>query len=70
MEATGLTLPLASPAPDAAVKDVRSQAVIAGDSALSKEAEMKLRAQDTAAAQTEINLAVGEGEVRIVDDSF
>jgi len=70
MEATGLTLPLASPAPDAAVKDVRSQAVIAGDSALSKEAEMKLRAQDTAAAQTENNLAVGEGEVRIVDDSF
>ena len=45
MEATGLTLPLASPAPDAAVKDVRSQAVIAGDSALSKEAEMKLREQ-------------------------
>jgi hypothetical protein len=70
MEATGLTLPLASPAPDAAVKDVRMQAVIAGDSALSKEVDRKLRAEDTAAAQAETSLAPGEGEVRVVDDSF
>ncbi|HWY45903.1 MAG TPA: hypothetical protein VNX70_00880, partial [Bryobacteraceae bacterium] len=60
MEATGLTLPLASPAPDAAVKDVRTQAVIAGDSALSKEAGGK----------TATNLTPGEGEIRVVDDSF
>ena len=70
MEATGLNLPLASPAPDAAVKDVRTQAVIAGDSALSMEAETKLRSEDTAAAQAETALAPGEGEIRVVDDSF
>jgi hypothetical protein len=70
MEATGLTLPLASPAPDAATKDVRTQAVIAGDSALSKEIDTKLRAQDTTIAQSETNLAPAEGEVRVVDDSF
>ena len=70
MEATGVTLPLASPATDSAVKDVRTQAVIAGDSALSKEADAKLRAQDTASPQTEPNLARGEGEIRVVDDSF
>ncbi len=70
MEATGLTLPLASPVTDAAVTDVRTQAVIAGESALSKEAGTKLRAQDTRAAQTQTNLASGEGEVRVVDDSF
>jgi hypothetical protein len=70
MEATGLTLPLASPATETTVKDVRTQAVVAGDSVLSKEADTKLRAQDTASAQTETNLAPGEGEIRVVDDSF
>jgi len=35
MEATGLTLPLANSRPDVTVRDVRTQAVIAGDSVLS-----------------------------------
>jgi hypothetical protein len=70
LETTGITLPLASPVTDIAGKDVRTQAVIAGDSALAKEAEAKLRAQDTAAAHAETDLAPGEGELRIVDDAF
>jgi len=70
MEATGITLPLASPAPEAALNDIHTQTVIAGESALSQEANAKLRAQDTASAQAETNLAPGEGEVRVVDDSF
>ncbi|HEV2688579.1 MAG TPA: M14 family zinc carboxypeptidase, partial [Bryobacteraceae bacterium] len=69
MESIGLALPLASPA-TAAPKDIRTQAVLAGDSALSKEAETKLRAQDTVASQAETPLAPGEGELRIVDDAF
>lgn len=70
MEATGITLPLASPADGVAVKDVKTQAVIAGDSAVAKEAERKLHEEDTAAAQAETNLGSGEGEARVVDKSF
>jgi len=70
LETIGLTLPLATPAPDAASKDVRAQAVIAGDSALAKEAETKLRVQDPVAAEAMPTLAPGEGEVRLVDSAF
>ncbi len=70
METTGITLPLASPADEAKLKDVKSQPVIAGDSALAQEAEKKLRAEDTADAESESALAPGEGEVRMVDDAF
>jgi len=70
METTGISLPLASPADAATPGDVRSQAVVAGDGALSREAESKLRAGDTVAAQSETALAAGEGEVRVVDDAF
>ena len=70
METTGINLPLATPADSATVRDIRAQAVIAGDSALAKEAEKKLMASDTAAAQSETPLAAGEGELRIVDDAF
>ena len=70
MEATGITLPIASPAADATPRQVRTQAVIAGDSALAQEAEKKLRAGDTAAEQAEKQLAPGEGELRIVDEAF
>jgi hypothetical protein len=70
MEATGITLPIASPAADATPRQVRSQAVIAGDSALAQEAEKKLRAGDTASAQVETALAPGEGELRAVDEAF
>ncbi|MDR3698961.1 MAG: M14 family zinc carboxypeptidase [Candidatus Sulfopaludibacter sp.] len=70
MESTGINLPLASPVDGATARDVRLQAVLAGSAALSQEAERKLRAQDTAAAQSETPLAAGEGELRIVDDAF
>jgi hypothetical protein len=70
LEATGLTLPIASPAGAATARDVRASAVIAGDSALSEEALKKLLSQDTAAADSETPLAAGTGELRIVDDAF
>jgi hypothetical protein len=63
MEATGITLPLASSADTAASGDVRNKAVIAGNSAVAREAERKLRAPHGA-------LAPGEGEVDVVDDAF
>ena len=70
LEGTGITLPIASPAADANARQVRTQAVIAGDSALAQEVEKKLRDQDTAAAQAAPALGAAEGELRIVDDSF
>src|SRR5579871_5851034 len=70
METTGINLPLATPVDTATVRDVRAQAVIAGDSVLSQEVEKKLTVSDTAAAQAETPLTAGEGELRIVDDAF
>ena len=70
LETTGITLPIASPADTAATRDVRAQAVIAGDSALAQEAEKKLRADDAAFAESETALAAGEGELRIADNAF
>ena len=70
LEATGITLPIASPAAEANARQVRAQAVIAGDSAIAQEAERKLRAGDTAAAQSETPLAAGVGEIRAVDEAF
>ena len=70
LETTGITLPIASPADTAAARDVRVPAVLAGQSPLSQEAERKLRATDTSAAQSETDLAPGEGELRVVDDAF
>jgi hypothetical protein len=70
LETTGITLPIASPAGAATVREVRSQSVIAGDSAIAQEAEKKLHADDTVAAEAETPLAAGEGELRIVDNAF
>lgn len=70
LETTGITLPLATPAAGAAPSDVRTKAVIAGDSDLAKETDRKLREEDTVAAQSETALAAGEGELRIVDKAF
>ena len=60
LETTGINLPIATPADSAVVRDVRTHAVLAGDSPLSQEAERKLRAGDTAAAQAETPLSAGE----------
>jgi len=70
LETTGITLPLATPVTSAAVRDVRTKAVVAGTSDVSKEAESKLREEDTAAPLSESALAPGEGELRIVDRAF
>lgn len=69
LETTGLTLPIAST--DAAEsRQVRTQSVIAGDSALAHSVEQKLRSSDKVAAEAEPALAPGEGEVRVVDEAF
>jgi len=70
LETTGITLPIASPADAATVRDVRTQAVIAGNAAVAQEAERKMRAEDTASEQAETPLAAGEGELRVVDSAF
>jgi hypothetical protein len=70
LETTGITLPIASPADTSAARDARAPAVLAGGSTLAQEAERKLRSSDTAAPQSETDLATGEGELRIVDDAF
>jgi hypothetical protein len=70
LETTGITLPIATAADSATARDVRSQAVLAGDSPLVQAAVAKLMARDTAAAESETPLAAGEGEARIVDDAF
>jgi Zinc carboxypeptidase len=70
METTGITLPLATPATAATVRDVRTKSVVAEGSEVGKEAANKLREEDTAAAQAESVLAPGEGELRIVDRAF
>jgi hypothetical protein len=67
LETTGITLPLAVPAAGVAVRDVRTKAVIAGDSDIAKEADKKSREEDPIAPET---LAPGEGELRIVDKAF
>ncbi|HTK29190.1 MAG TPA: hypothetical protein VL309_06550, partial [Vicinamibacterales bacterium] len=69
LETTGLTLPIASgDVPDA--RQVRTQAVVAGQSALTQTVEQRLKAGDAVAAQAEPTLAAGEGELRVVDNSF
>ncbi|MGP8246558.1 MAG: hypothetical protein ACLQVN_18825, partial [Bryobacteraceae bacterium] len=70
LETTGMTLPIAAPADSAVPREVRTHALLAGNSPLAREAERKMRVQDTAAAESETPLAAGEGEVRIVDDAF
>ena len=70
LETTGIGLPIAAPAESVRSRQVRIHAILAGDSTLAREAERKLRTQDTAAPFSEMPLAAGEGEVRIVDDAF
>ncbi|HEY2017707.1 MAG TPA: M14 family zinc carboxypeptidase [Bryobacteraceae bacterium] len=70
LETTGITLPIATPIDTAAARDVRTQAVLAGNAPLAQEVEKKLLASDTAAGQSETALTPGEGELRVVDDAF
>ncbi len=69
LETTGITLPIASTDSADAVQ-VRTQAVVAGRGPLAQAAEQKLTSADTGAKQTEAPLTPGEGELRIVDNSF
>src|SRR6185437_11466519 len=65
LESTAITLPLASPAASANLKQIQEQPVVAGDSPLAQDLEKKLAADDAAAA-----LAPGEGQLRVVDRAF
>ena len=51
VETTGITLPLATPAPAAAVRDVRTKSVVEASSDLGKEAERKFFEEDTASQE-------------------
>ncbi|MGH9484168.1 MAG: M14 family zinc carboxypeptidase [Terriglobales bacterium] len=70
LAAIGITLPLASPASTANLKQIKQLPVAAGDNALSAAIEKKLRADDPDASQADPPLRAGEGELRIVDRSF
>ena len=70
LETTGITLPLATPVSSAAPRDVRSKAVVDGESEIGREAERRLLQEDTAVKQAESSLPVGEGELRVVDGAF
>ena len=67
LETTGITLPLAKPANEVQLKDVRTKSVIAGESDLTREVLRKLRVQ---APNSISALVAGEGELRIVDQAF
>ncbi len=68
LETTGITLPLATPAPEA--RNIRTKSVVSEDSEIGKEAVRKLAQEDTVASQVETPLAPGEGELRVVDKAF
>ena len=70
METTGITLPLATPVTAATAAIIRTKSVVNAASDIGKEAERKLREEDTAANHAEPALAPGEGELRIVDRAF
>src|SRR6185437_10549980 len=70
LESTAITLPIASPAASANLRQIQEQPVVAGDSALAKDLEKRLAANDTAAAQAASALAAGEGQLRVVDRAF
>ena len=70
LETTGITLPLAEPATAATARSIRSKTVLAADSEIGREAERKLREEDTAAATAEPALSQGQGELRVVDKAF
>jgi hypothetical protein len=70
LETTGITLPLAVPAPNATAREVRTKSVVEASSDLGKEAEKKLLLEEDTAAKGEPALAASEGELRIVDKAF
>ena len=66
LETTGITLPLASPADTAAIRDIRTKSVVYAGTPPGKEAETRLTHEDP----SEMRLNQGEGELRIVDKAF
>ena len=70
LESTGITLPLAVPAPSVAAREIRTKSVLLESYDIGKEAARKLAEEDGVAAQVETALAAGEGEARIVDKAF
>jgi len=66
METTGITLPLATPADSAVVRDVRTKSVVAESSEVGKEALRRLKRENP----SDSPIASGVGELRIVDKAF
>ena len=69
VETTGITLPLATPAPGATAREVRTKSVVEVSSDLGREAERRFFEEDTA-SQSAAALSPGEGELRVVDKAF
>src|SRR5450432_488015 len=69
VETTGITLPLATHAPAATAREVRTKSVVEASSDLGKEAERRFFQEDTA-SKNEPELLPGEGELRVVDKAF
>ncbi len=69
LETTGIEIPLAIPAPGADAVKLKTQAVVAGNSPLARQAWAAWQRQ-TAAAMRAAPLGVGEGAAVIVDDVF
>ncbi len=67
LETTGITLPLATPDPGVALRDVRTRSVIVEGSDLAKEAVRRLSTEDSTAKEP---LPSGEGELRVVDKAL
>jgi hypothetical protein len=66
METTGITLPLATPADAATVRDIRTKSVVPESSNVGKEAAARLRDE----SPSEPSIPQGGGELRVVDKAF
>jgi Zinc carboxypeptidase len=66
METTGITLPFATPADQAEVREIRTKSVVPESSAAGKEAAAKLREESPA----DPSVPTGNGELRVVDKAF
>jgi hypothetical protein len=69
LETTGVTLPIAIAADDVTPGGVTMEAIVAGESALTKAVEKRLQDEDTSHAGGK-PLAPGEGELRVVDEAL
>ncbi len=66
METTGISIPLATPADTAQVREIRTKSIVPESSEIGKEAARKLREE----SPSEPPIPTGQGELRVVDKAF